>query len=95
MQDEAPYFVAEEYLIDMRACNTAYPLDLQIDPMITADLGEITEHELIDNCGEPAEALYTAPDDPGTETITLTVTWPDASSCESILQIEIEEENGE
>jgi hypothetical protein len=91
-QDPGPYYTGEEYQLNMLACNTTYGSAQLLTPSIETVIGEITEQEDITNCGAGDEAIYQAPDDPGTETITITITWPDSSICISILTFDVLEE---
>lgn len=95
LDEDPPIEVGEEASIGWDACNTDYDDTLILEPTIEAAIGEIEDVEGAENCIMGHEAFYQAPDDPGLETLTLNVSWPDGSSCQSQCSFLITEEDEE
>ncbi len=87
-----PIYTGEEFTLLWAACNPALPPTPQITPEVTAILGTIGNVESGENCTSDNDIIYHAPDDPGTDTITMTVTFSDSTTCLSILTLDITEE---
>lgn len=92
LAEPPPYEVGEEISLEWFACNPAFPEPLILAPTMEAVIGEVTDVEDAENCTGPNDAFYEAPDEPGEETITMNVSWPDSSTCQSVLNFSITEE---
>lgn len=95
LAEEGPYYTGEEISLGWDACNPDFPEPLILSPEMTAVIGEIVDVEDAENCSGENDAFYEAPDDPGIEVITMTVTWPDSSTCQSVLTFPVIEEPDE
>lgn len=95
--EPTPIYTGEEFTFVWSACNPALselPLLLPVVNALFGTIGNIDESE---NCSEGANIEYEAPDDPITDTITATFTWPDDSTCiaEVTFDVTEEDENGD
>lgn len=92
LAEPPPYEVGENITLGWEACNTDFPEPVILHPVIEAVIGEVGDVEDAENCSGENGANYNAPEDPGTETLTLTITWSDQSQCQSVLVFEVTEE---
>lgn len=91
-----PIYTGEEEHFSWRGCNTGGPKSEILTPICIAKLGEITDIESAENCTEGNTIEYTAPDDPGDETIWFIIIWDDHGSCSVVLNFRVDDEpNGD
>ncbi len=76
------------------ACATHLPTSEEVNAEVSALLGEIGSPETeVDNCDAAGEYPYTAPDDPGEDTVTCTCLFSDGGSVvQTLIATVIEEE---
>lgn len=89
LDSEDPVEVGDDATLIWGACNPVYDDTLVLLPSLSADIGEITQINSGENCIEGHNAEYQAPEDPGEETITMDVEWPDGSECQSVLSFPV------
>jgi hypothetical protein len=87
--------VGNEYTLVWFACNPDFGDTVEITPTIIAALGQVDHIEPGENCIDGQNADYTAPDDPGEETLTLDIEWPDSSTCRFVFTFTVVDENGD
>lgn len=94
-RDEPPHLTGETTDLTWGACNPDFDPTPNLVPEVTTVIGEVLDVEPGENCTDGNEVIIENPDEPGTETVTATFTWPDSSTCVARVSYEVtEEENG-